>query len=171
MVSLQAQPPLDVFQLLLQRFYDLKQKVSESTLWICDRGIAQPLSLDLQETGSLLILQIQLQPFKGSLDLQITPETVLVSGERLDPLEAQIDSNLALTATRFQSLIPLPSAIQPQTAIAELGGTTLTLTLMKAHEAQRTAKLTVGDRAQPLPYAMAVSATAVSVTVAFHEQN
>ncbi len=168
MVSLQAPPTLDVFQLLLQPFQDFKPTVSASTLWVCDRGVVQPFSLDLQETGTLLILHVQLQQVKGSLDLQITPETVLVSGARLAPLEAQTDSESALPATRFQSLIPLPKAIQPQTAIAELGGTTLTLTLMKAHERQRTAKLTVGDRAQPLPYVMAVNATTVPVLAAFY---
>lgn len=168
MVSLQAQPTLDVFQLLLQHFHAFKQTVSASTLWVCDHGIAQPFSLDLQETGTLLILHVQLQQLKGSLDLQITPETVLVSGERLDPLEAQTDAESTVPAARFQSLIPLPKAIQPQTAIAELGGTTLTLTLMKAHAAQRTAKLTVGDRTQRLPYVMAVDATTVPIAAAFH---
>lgn len=167
MVSLQVQPTLALYQLLLQHFHDFKQKVFESTLWVCDRGIAQPFSLDLQETGSLLILHIQLQQLKGSLDLQITPETVLVSGERLAPLAAQTAAESALPAAHFQSLIPLPKAIQPQTAIAELGGTTLTLTLMKAAATQRTAKLTVGDRAQRLPYVMAVNATTVTVAATF----
>ena len=141
----------------------MKQNVCASTLWVCDHGIAQPFSLDLQETETLLILKIQFHHSRGSHDLQITPETVLVSGERLDPLEAQNYSQLEFPTSRFQSLIPLPSSIQPQTAIAELSDTTLTLTLMKAYETQQTAKLTVGDRAQLLPYATAVSTTAVPV--------
>ena len=168
MVSLQAQPRLDIFQYLIQHFHDLKQKVSESTLWVCDSGISQPFSLDLQETGTLLVLNVKFHHISGSLDLQITPETVLVSGKRLDFLEAQAGSGANLPTARFQSLIPLPRSIQPQTAIAQLSGTTLTLTLMKAYETQRTAKLTVGDRARLLPYAIAVSTTAVVVPTEFY---
>ena len=116
-------------------------------------------------------MQVQFQQIKGSLDLQVTPETVLVSGDRLDTLEAQTDSESAFSAARFQSLIPLPKAIQPQTAIAELGGTTLTLTLMKAAETQRTAKLTVGDRARLLPYVMAVNPQQYQQRLNFIEQD
>jgi hypothetical protein len=89
MVSLQSRPALDLFQFMFRLFHDLKQNVYESTLWVCDRGVSQPFSIDLQETGTLLILKIQLHHSRGSLDLQITPETVLVKGERLDSLETQ----------------------------------------------------------------------------------
>jgi hypothetical protein len=115
-----------------------------------------------------LILKIQFHHFGGSLDLQITPETVLVRGDRLDPLEDQNDSETEFSAASFQSLIPLPSSIQPQTAIAELSDTTLTLTMMKSYEPQRTTKITVGDRAQPLPYAMAISAESLPVLAEFY---
>jgi hypothetical protein len=53
MVSLQSPHTLDIFQSLFRLFHDLKQDIYESTLWVCDRGISQPFSLDLQETGSL----------------------------------------------------------------------------------------------------------------------
>ncbi len=86
-------------------------------------------------------------------------------GERLDPLKAQSGSELESSA-RFQSLIPLPSSIQPQTAIAELNGTTLTM--MKSYQTQRTAKITVGDRAQRLPYTMAINAESVSASAEFN---
>ena len=169
MVSLQSQPTLDIFQFLFPIFHNLKQKVYDSTLWVCDRGSSQPFSLDLQETGTLLILKIQFHHSGGSLDLQITPETVLVRGERLNPLEDQNYSESEFpAAAHFQSLIPLPSSIQPQTAIAELNGTTLTLTMMKSYKPQRTAKITVGDRAQPLPYAMAISTELVLTSTEFY---
>lgn len=168
MVSLQSSHTLDIFQSLFRLFHDLKQDIYESTLWICDRGISQPFSLDLQETGSLLILKIQFHHSRGSLDLQITPETVLVKSERLKSLEAQNYSQQEFPASRFQSLVPLPSSIQPQTAIAELSGTTLTLTLMKSYETQRTAKITVGDRGQRLPYAMAISAQSAPLSAQFN---
>ncbi len=168
MISLRSQPTLDIFQFLFPLFHDLKQKVYESTLWVCDRGISQPFSLDLQETATLLVLKIEFHHPRGSLDLQITPETVLVRGERLDPLEGQNYSESEFSAASFQSLIPLPSSIQPQTAIAELSGTTLTLTMMKSYEPQRTAKITVGDRAQPLPYAMPISAESVPTLAEFY---
>ena len=168
MVSLQSPHTLDVFQSLFRLFHDLKQNIYESTLWVCDRGISQPFSLDLQETGSLLILKIQFHHSRSSLDLQITPETVLVRGERLNSLEAQNYSEPEFPASRFQSLVPLPSSIQPQTAIAELSGTILTLTLMKSYETQRTAKITVGDRSQLLPYAMAISAGSVPLSAEFN---
>ncbi len=169
MISLRSQPTLDIFQFLFPLFHDLKQKVYESTLWVCDRGISQPFSLDLQETGTLLVLKIQFHHFRGSLDLQITPETVLVRGDRLNPLEDQKYSESELpTATRFQSLIPLPSSIQPQTALAELNGTTLTLTMMKSYEPQQTVKITVGDRAQPLLCAMAINAESAPALTEFY---
>ena len=168
MVLLQSPHTLDIFQSLFQLFHDLKKNIYESTLWVCERGISQPSSVDLQETGTLLILKIQLHHSKGNLELQITPETVLVKGERLTSIEAQNDSERESSASRFQSLIPLPSSIQPQTAIAELSGTTLTLTMMKSYEAQRTAKITVGDRSQLLPYAMATSAKSAPASAEFN---
>ena len=157
MVSSQSRYTLDIFQLLFQLFHNLKQTTYESTLWVCDSGVAQPFSIDLKETTTLLILKIQFRHSRDSLNLQITPETVLVRGERLDPLEKQNYQEPEFPISRFQSLIPLPSSIQPQTAIAELVGATLTLTLMKTYTSQRTAKITVGGRGQRLPYAMAIS--------------
>lgn len=168
MVSLQTQPTLDLFQFMSRLFHDLKQTVYESTLWVSDHGASQPFSIDLQETGTLLILKIQLQDFKGSIDLQITPETVLVKGGRLNSLETPDDSMPEFPSFRFQSLIPLPSSIQPQTAIAESNDTTLTLTLMKSYEAQRTVKITVDDRGQRLPYAMAANAELVAASARFN---
>jgi HSP20 family molecular chaperone IbpA len=156
MTLLHSRPVLDILQFLAQTFQNLGQ-TCESTLWVCDSGVSQPFSLDLQETGTLLIVTVQFHHSRGSLDLHITPETVLVKGERLNPSDKQNHSELALLTSRFQSLIPLPKSIQPLTAIAELSGKTLTLTLMKSHEAQRTAKITVGERGQLLPYAMATS--------------
>jgi hypothetical protein len=128
MVSLQSsqsQHTLDVFQFLFRCFHDFKQSVYASTLWVCDSGIVQPLSLDLQESRTLLILHVQWHHRRGSLDLQFIPETILARGDRLDPHAAQTDAGPLLPAFRFQSLIPLPNFIQPQTAIAELSGTTL----------------------------------------------
>jgi hypothetical protein len=162
MASLQSRHTLDIFQLLAQIFHDLKKNIYESTLWVGDGGISQPFTLDLQETRTLLILKIQFHHSKVRLDLQVTPETILVRGDRLSPLETQNFSEPEFLASRFQSLIPLPSSIQPRTAIAELNGTTLTLTMMKLYETPRTAKITVGDRSQPLPYAIAISSAAAS---------
>ena len=160
MISSQPRYTLDIFQILFQVFHDLKRNTCESTLWVCDDGISQPFDLDLQETKTLLILKIRFHHSRGSLDLQITPETILVKGDRLPPIETQNSSEPEFPASRFQSLIPLPSSIQPRTAIAELNGTTLMLTMMKSYEKQRAAKITVGERNQPLPYAMAISAAA-----------
>ena len=134
----------------------------QSTLWVCDSGISQPFSLDLQETATLLILTIQFHQSRSSLDLQITPETVLIKGERLNLLGANHHSEPEFYASRFQSLIPLPKSIQPLSAIAELDGKTLTLTLMKSYKAQRTAQITVGERDQLLPYAIAINTTPAS---------
>lgn len=163
MVSLKSRHTADIFQFLFQLFHDLKQSVQELTLWVCDYGISQPFSLELQETGTLLILKLHFHHSRSSLDLKITPETVLVRGERLDLLTNQNHPESG-SAARFQSLIPLPSPIQPQTAIAELNATTLTLILMKSYEAQRTAKITVSDLGQKLPYVMAISANPVSAS-------
>lgn len=167
MVLLQSQHTADIFQFLSQLFHDLKQSVHESTLWVCDHGVSQPFSLELQETETLLILKLHLHCSSRGLDLQITPETVLVRGERPDLLpshnHAKTDS-----AARFQSLIPLPISTHPQSAIAELNGTTLTLTLMKSYEAQRTAKITVGDRGQWSSCVIAISTESVSASAEFN---
>ncbi len=167
MVSLQSRHTADIFQFLSQLFHDLKQSVHESTLWVCDHGISQPFDLELQETGTLLILKLHLHCSSRGLDLQITPETVLVRGERLD-LPPSHNHTKIDSATRFQSLVPLPLSVQPQSAIAEIDGTTLTLTLMKSYEAQRIAKITVGDRGQKLPYVMEISAKSALASAEFN---
>jgi len=161
MASQQSRHTIDIFQSLFRLFHDLKQTAYTSTLWVCDQGLSQPFTLELQETKTLLILQIQFQHSRDVLNLQITPETVLVTGERLNPLDSQNYSVPDFPRSHFQSLIPLPRSIQPQTAIAQLSGSILTITLMKSYESQRSVKVTVGDRGQQLPYVIAPNTQSV----------
>lgn len=59
-----------------------------------------PLAWTWKKLERSLILQFQWHHVRGSLDLQISPETVLVSGNRLDHYEICMDAELDLSALR-----------------------------------------------------------------------
>ncbi|PSB26384.1 hypothetical protein C7B82_19925 [Stenomitos frigidus ULC18] len=68
--------------------------------WSSDRFSYHPLRLN---KPNKLSFEARFAPSRGSFDLQIIPKPVLVSGEQLDPPEAQPVSEPVSLAARFHN--------------------------------------------------------------------
>jgi hypothetical protein len=161
---------LAIFQALFQLFNDLKQDISTSTLWVCDGGGAQSFSINLQETETRLVLEIQ--PLRGKFELSVTPETVSVRGRHAVPARApgpaQCSCAQEFVKARFHSLIPLPVPILPQTSIAELSGTRLTLTMLKYGQPLPSIHIQLSEQGQLLLNATAVKSNSAAAKAQFN---
>jgi hypothetical protein len=168
----QSTPMLAIFQVLFQLFNDLKQDISNSTLWVCDSGGAQSFSINLQETETRLVLEIQ--PLSGKFELNVTPETVSVRGRHAVPATAPVSSAAQCSCAqefveaRFHSLIPLPVPILPQTSIAELSGTRLTLTMLKYGQPLPSVHIQLSEQGQLLLNATAVKSSSAAAKAQFN---
>jgi hypothetical protein len=153
-------------QFLSESFSDLEPNLAPpnlgaAVLWVADRGTPQPLTISLEATPTHLILQIQF--LRGRFNLQITPETVLVSGHSHMPSFSEPNSAEEFIETRFHSLIPLPSAVEPQSTIADLEGGTLTLTMSKSKQPPHAViMLTVPEPGQRLSRALRTNSAAAN---------
>ncbi|HBE17115.1 MAG TPA: hypothetical protein DEG17_16855 [Cyanobacteria bacterium UBA11149] len=86
----------------------------QSTLWISNTTEMPIWEITLQETKTEVILKVYISQVQlNTIDIKIGQETVLIQGQwQAD--EGYFDSS------RFQSLIPLPYCINPQTTQAEI---------------------------------------------------
>lgn len=148
-------------QYLYQQLHDLSQCCSESMLWVGEQGIPSISSLQVVETRTEIIVKAQIPDVvTESLDIQVTPETVVIKGVQLEPKEQWDYFNLEFYSSRFQSVIPLPSSTQPQTAVATLDQNTLTVTLQKAGQTQRPVKVKLLSGSESIPKAAPTESTA-----------
>jgi hypothetical protein len=165
MDSLPFEPRLAESQFLDQSFSGRELRLGEpnlgaAVLWVADRGTSQPLTISLEDTPTCLVLQIQF--LRGRFDLQVTPETVLVSATPPMLPDHYPNSAGEFIEARFHSLIPLPIAIEPQTAIADLEGGTLTLTMIKSKHPPRAVTLTIPEPGQRLSHARGLKANSAA---------
>lgn len=129
-------------QHLLSWFQNRLESSCSSILWVCDRGTTGGYAIQLAETDTEIILSAKLPDVKAeSLEVRVTQEVILLKGEPLAPIEMQNDVDKGFSPSHFQSLIPLPSLIQPRTAIANWKENILTLTLQKSSKQRLSVRL------------------------------
>ena len=98
----------------------------QSTLWIGNTAEMPVLEITLQETKTEVILKVYLcQVQLNTIDIKIAQETVLIQGQ----WEADKGS---LDSSQFQSLIPIPYFINPDTTQAEIEPGILTIRFQKS---------------------------------------
>jgi HSP20 family molecular chaperone IbpA len=66
-----------------------------------------------------------------SLEIQVTDEVVIIRGEERKSEKDDDYYKLEFGSSQFESIIPLPKLIQPQTAIARLKNNILTLVALQ----------------------------------------
>jgi HSP20 family molecular chaperone IbpA len=131
-----------LYQHLLSWFQKQLESSCSSTLWVCDRGTIEYFTIQLAETDTEIILNTKLPNVKAeSLEIRVTQEIILLKGELLAPIRMQNDVDQAFYPNHCQSLIPLPSLVQPQTAIANWKGDILTLIVQKSRKQRLCVKL------------------------------
>lgn len=116
---------------ILSKFYEhsvnnwLKQS-QQSTLWISNTAEMPIREITLDETKTEVILKVYLsQVLFKNVDVKIGQETILIEGEW------QADEGY-FDFSRFQSLIPFPYSIKPQTTQAEIEPGILTMKFQKS---------------------------------------
>ena len=109
-------------------FSGLPTGSQQSTLWIAHTEETPIADIKIQEKDVTLILKVQISDIHlVKLNLQITPETVLIQGQ---PTEAEGVEGYFLPSG-FQSLIPLPHRVHPEFYVTEVHQDSLTIQLAK----------------------------------------
>ena len=115
-------------QELAGSFSGLPTGCQQSTLWIANTEETPIADIKIQEKGGTLILKVQISDIHlVKLNLQITPETVLIEGQ---PTEATGIEGYFFPSG-FQSLIPLPHRVHPEIYETEIHSDRLTIQLAK----------------------------------------
>lgn len=112
---------LDVFPDSLNRF-------QQSTLWIGNAEETPIASITIYQTETDLILKVGITDIHlVKLNLEITPETILIEGEptRAAGVEGYFRPH------GFENLIPLPHPVQPETCWTEIQRDGLKIKLAK----------------------------------------
>jgi HSP20 family molecular chaperone IbpA len=118
----------DVNQDLAGSFAGLPTGCQQSTLWIAHTEETPIADIKIQEKDMTLILKVHISDIHlVKLNLQITPETVLIQGQ---PTEAAEVEGYFLPSG-FQSLIPLPHRVHPEIYETEIHSDRLTIQLAK----------------------------------------
>lgn len=101
----------------------------ESTLWIGNTGETPIAAITIDEMESKFVLKVGISDIHllKNLSLQITPERILIQGE---PTEAMVVEGY-FRPRGFESLIPLPHPVQPETCLAQIEPDVLTIQVVK----------------------------------------
>lgn len=102
---------------------------------------------ELIDVGESLLLKVQLPGLNSKdIDIQVTREAVLISGERQPEHNGQDLLHSEFRYGKFQRMIQLPVAIQNEEVKASYTDGLLTLTLPKVVEARnRVVKINLGE--------------------------
>ncbi|MBD2243284.1 Hsp20/alpha crystallin family protein [Nostoc sp. FACHB-888] len=102
-----------------------------------DRGLSRVPAAELKETEDAIHLKVELPGIEAKdLDLQVTENTVYLSGERKSEAKSE-DKGLIKTEFhygKFQRIIPLSARIQNTNVTADYKDGILNLTLPKAEQ-------------------------------------
>jgi HSP20 family molecular chaperone IbpA len=103
-----------------------------SSLWMNDRAYNRIPIFTIFETNSEIIFSAII-PYilADSLEIQVTDEVVIIRGEERKSEKDDDYYKLEFGSSQFESIIPLPKLIQPQTAIARLKNNILTLVALQ----------------------------------------
>jgi HSP20 family molecular chaperone IbpA len=117
-----------VTQYLERSFFNSVNGCQQSTLWISHTEETAIAAIKIYEMGANFILKVRISDIHlVKLKLQVTPETVLIQGQPTASIRVEGD----LPPRGFESLIPLPHPVQPETCWAEIQPDGLTVQLTK----------------------------------------
>jgi HSP20 family molecular chaperone IbpA len=118
----------DGHQDLAGSFSGLFTRCQQSTLWIAHTEETPIAGVKIQQKDMTLILKVHISDIHlVKLNLQITPETVLIQGQ---PTEGTGVEG-CFFPSGFQSLIPLPHRVHPEIYETEIHSDCLTIQLAK----------------------------------------
>lgn len=115
-------------QLCQNSVASLLKDCQQSTLWTSNTAEMPISEITLHETKTEVILRAYLSEVQlTTLNVKISQETVLIEGQWN---ESAVEGYFY--PSRFQSLIPLPYSVNPQTIQAEIKPTVLTIRFPKS---------------------------------------
>ncbi|MEG5047501.1 hypothetical protein [Microcoleus sp. B4-C1] len=118
----------DINQDLADSFSGLPTACQQSTLGIAHTEETPIAGIKVQEKDATLIVKVHISDIHlVKLNLQITPETVLIQGQ---PTESAVVEGYFLPSG-FQSLIPLPHRVHPEIYATEIDQDGLILQIAK----------------------------------------
>ncbi|WP_293349599.1 MULTISPECIES: Hsp20/alpha crystallin family protein [unclassified Microcoleus] len=98
-------------------FSSLLNRTQQSTLWIGNTEETPIASITVHDMETTLILKVDISDIHlVNLKFQITPETLLIQGQ--PTAASQVEGYFRPSG--FESLIPLPHAVQPETCSTQI---------------------------------------------------
>ncbi|MBL1175288.1 Hsp20/alpha crystallin family protein [Pantanalinema sp. GBBB05] len=133
-LSLQSIHTLNFFNQLIQdSLASLLENCQQSTLWVGNSSDLSIANVSIAANHTQMILTVVLTDGQiTTLDIEISPDTVLIQGQWAKGAEIQG----CFRPSHFQSLIPLPGSIDPETAQVSLEEQVLTLQFFKQDQSQ-----------------------------------
>lgn len=123
-----------VNQYLERSFFRSANGSQQSTLWISHTEETPIAAIKIYEIGANFILKVRISDIDlVKLKLQVTPETVLIQGQ--PNISTGVEGYFHPRG--FESLIPLPHPVQPETCSAEIQADGLTIHLTKQFGVQQ----------------------------------
>lgn len=124
----------DLSQLFQHSFATLLNGCHQSTLWMGNTAETPIAELTIHESQAEVVLRAYLPDVQSTtLDVQIAQETILIQGQWCESAEVEG----YFRPSRFQSLIPLPYCVHPETVQAFLEQDVLTIRFPKPGKFQR----------------------------------
>ncbi|MEG4317986.1 MULTISPECIES: Hsp20/alpha crystallin family protein [unclassified Microcoleus] len=124
----------DLSQYLEGSFSSLLKGGQQLTLWMRNTGKTPIAAITIHESETTLMLKVHILGIHlVKLDLQITPETLLIQGQ---PTEATLVEGY-FRPSRFESLIALPHPVEPETCRTQIQPDGVKIQLAKQSIAQQ----------------------------------
>lgn len=118
---------------------DLLHSRQTNTVWLGNQGSKGITRIEILETNQVLVLKAWIpQAVAETLQIWVTPETLIVSGEQTERVTIPGYCDFAYRPDYFQNLIPLPFPVHPEAVTAELQQDILQLTLPKSGQSRPT---------------------------------
>jgi HSP20 family molecular chaperone IbpA len=126
---------LDQLNQTMQSLHNILLRYThKSVLWVGNAGIDCISRIESSETDTEISLHIYFPSMWASnLEIEVTQETVLIRGRLSDSTEVAG----YFSSGRFQSIIPLPHAVRPETVEADCQPQSLTLRFSKLQQVRQ----------------------------------
>lgn len=118
---------------------DLFHARQTNTVWLGNQGSTGITRIEILETDKVLVLKVWIpQAVAETLQIWVTPETLILSGEQTERVTIPGYCDFAYRPDYFQNLIPLPFPVHPEAVTADFQQDLLQLTLPKSGQSRPT---------------------------------
>ncbi len=131
----------ELSQFLQNELASLLENCQQSTFWIGHTYEAAVAAIAIHETNNEVLIEVRIPDVDSPLDVELTQETALVRGKWAEKNEGEGYFHPG----QFQSLIPLPYPVHPESVLAAFKDDVLSLRLLKQRSITQSSRVRVDD--------------------------